>query len=89
MDSGTASLVWSGMPKRRKRSMPDKVGELLSLAEAVRTACVKADRDGYQDAAISGLCGEGAQEAAISAIQMVDIDSIIICREVSKLKIDV
>ena len=76
------------MPNRRKRSVPDNVEELLSLAGAVRTACVKAARDGYQDAAISGLCGEGAQEAAISAIQMVDIDSIIISREVPALKAD-
>ena len=50
---------------------------LQQLAEAVRSACLIAAREGYQDAAISGLCGEGAQEAAISAIQMVNLERII------------
>jgi hypothetical protein len=56
--------------------MSDSAAERLALAEAVRAACVNAARDGYQDAAISGLCSEGAQEAALSAIQMVDLEQL-------------
>jgi hypothetical protein len=52
------------------------LNEYLTLAETVRTACLKAARDAYQDAAISGLCSEGAQEAALGAIEMVDIEKI-------------
>ncbi|MEN8171148.1 MAG: acetyltransferase [Pseudomonadota bacterium] len=68
--------------------MPDHLEELRTLAGAVHAACIKAARNGYQDAAISGLCGEGAQEAALSAIQMVDIESIIMSRELTILKAD-
>jgi hypothetical protein len=50
---------------------------LLQLAEAVRRACITAAREGYQGAAISGLCGEGAQEAALGAIEMVDLEKLI------------
>ena len=47
------------------------------LAEAVRETCIQAALAGYENAAISGLCREGAWEAAISAIRMVDIDAVI------------
>lgn len=46
----------------------------LELAEKIREICVKAAREGFMDASVSGLCTEGAMEAAISAIQMVDIE---------------
>jgi len=47
------------------------------LAEAVRNACVEAARRGYEEAAMSGLCHEGAAEASIDAIRMLDIDAVI------------
>jgi hypothetical protein len=47
------------------------------LAKAVRDACIKAATDGYQDAAMTGLCHEGAWEAAISAMQMLDLDKTV------------
>lgn len=47
------------------------------VAEQVRQACVEAARDGYEEARISGLCEEGAVEAAISAIQMLDLDALL------------
>jgi len=47
------------------------------LAEAVRIACIEAALAGYEDAAASGLCHEGAWEAAISALQQLDITAII------------
>lgn len=49
----------------------------LALATRVREACIEAALTGYDDAAIAGLCEEGAIEAAISAIQMLDLQSVI------------
>jgi len=47
------------------------------LAEAVREACLKAALDAYQQAAMSGLCGEGASECAVGAIRALDLEAII------------
>jgi len=49
----------------------------LELAERVRAACAEAAAAGYEDAAIRGLCGEGALEAAISAIQRLDLERLL------------
>lgn len=49
----------------------------IELAEAVRKACIKAAAEGFQDASMQGLCQEGAVEAAISAIEMMDLKSLI------------
>ena len=55
----------------------DFVRRKLELAENVRRACVEAAIDGYERAAMSGLCREGAWEAAISAIRMVDLAALL------------
>ncbi|MFD2533003.1 hypothetical protein [Gracilimonas halophila] len=47
------------------------------LAEHIRKACIKAAREGFLDASMSGLCTEGAMEAAISAMQSLDIEQLI------------
>jgi len=47
------------------------------LAEAVRDACLKAARDAYENAGISGLCEEGRWECAVAAIRSLDIKAII------------
>ncbi|HEY8553994.1 MAG TPA: hypothetical protein VIL43_05585 [Burkholderiales bacterium] len=47
------------------------------LAQLVRDACIQAARDGYERAAMSGLCEEGALEAALSAIHMLDLDEVL------------
>lgn len=47
-----------------------------TLVEAVKSACARAVVDGYENAAMAGLCHEGAFEAAVSAIQMVDVDAV-------------
>lgn len=47
------------------------------LAQVVRDACIEAARQGYEDAAISGLCEEGALEAALSAIHTLDLDAVL------------
>lgn len=49
----------------------------LQIAERVRAACIQAALDGYEDAAISGLCDEGAQEVAISAIRRLDLRALL------------
>lgn len=50
--------------------------EALQLATKVQKACIKAALSGYENAALSGLCQEGAIEAAISAIQMLDLNAL-------------
>ncbi|MCW8919653.1 MAG: acetyltransferase [Gammaproteobacteria bacterium] len=55
----------------------------LALAEAVRRACIDAARNGYRRAAISGLCPEGAQEAALGAIEMANLEPIIAALEMA------
>lgn len=51
--------------------------DALKLACAIRAACVDAARQGYADASISGLCAEGAQEAALSAIESLDLAAVL------------
>lgn len=46
------------------------------LAEKIRAACIQAAIEGYENAAISGLCSEGAFESAISAIRMLDVGAV-------------
>ena len=47
------------------------------LAEAVREACLKAARDAYENAGISGLCEEGRWECAVDAIRSLDLETTI------------
>lgn len=47
------------------------------LARAVRTACIQAALDGYEQAQIAGLCQEGAWECAIDAMRKLDIDALL------------
>lgn len=49
----------------------------LRQAEVVRQACIRAVLDGYQQAAMSGLCHEGAFEAAVDALRMLDLDALL------------
>jgi len=48
----------------------------LRVAETVRRACVRAAQEGYADAAMSGLCAEGAAEAAVDAVRRLDVDAL-------------
>jgi hypothetical protein len=48
------------------------------LAEMIRLACIKAAKEGFMDASMSGLCTEGAMEAAISAMESLDLEKLII-----------
>ena len=51
--------------------------ERRRLAELVREKCVEAALEGYEDAAQSGLCHEGAWEAAVSAIRRIDVATLV------------
>lgn len=46
------------------------------LMETVRRACVEAALAAYEDAGISGLCAEGRWEAAVGAIQSLDLKQL-------------
>lgn len=48
------------------------------MAKKVRMACIKAAQKGFQDAAVSGLCMEGAIEAAVGSMQSLDLEKIIV-----------
>jgi hypothetical protein len=47
------------------------------LVEAVRDACLKAAREAYENAGISGLCEEGRWECAVAAIRLLDLEAVI------------
>ncbi len=45
-------------------------------AEATRAACKEAAQTAFEEASMLGLCQEGAIEAALSAIEMVDVNEV-------------
>lgn len=49
----------------------------FALAKTIQNTCIKEAKSGFRDASIRGLCSEGAMEAAISAIQMIDVEKIV------------
>lgn len=49
----------------------------LELAKTVRDACLRAALRAYEDAGISGLCGEGRWELAVQAIRGVDVRPVV------------
>ena len=56
---------------------PSETRDERLLAARIREACISAALEGYENASLSGLCHEGAWEAAISAIRMVDLERIL------------
>ncbi|MEQ9278646.1 MAG: acetyltransferase [Balneola sp.] len=64
-------------------SSNDKQPPLNSKTEAeiIREACINAAKEGFMDASISGLCNEGAVEAAISAIQKLDLTKVLAAKK--------
>lgn len=57
--------------------MPTEDQAALELARAVRGACIAAALDGYERAQIAGLCQEGAWEAAVDAIRLLDLNPLL------------
>ena len=58
-------------------TMLHEIEDAGHLAEIVRQACIRAALEGYDHAAMSGLCHEGAWEAAISAMKMLDLEVVL------------
>lgn len=49
----------------------------LGLAERIRTVLVERAVLAFEDAAVQGLCCEGAWEAAVSAMRQVDLTPLL------------
>ncbi len=52
-------------------------GACRHLVESVHSACLQKVQTAYEQASISGLCGEGAWECAVSAMRHLDIDALL------------
>jgi len=74
--AGRAALAARPAPEASARETQRASDFARRLTEEVRNACVEAAIDGYEQAALSGLCGEGALEAAIGAIRMAGLDAL-------------
>lgn len=51
--------------------------DLMKLAEEIRAACIKTAQNEFRAAAMSGLCMDGAIEAAMGSIQSLDLEKIV------------
>lgn len=49
----------------------------LEQMRAVQNACLEAAREGYERAAIAGLCHEGAVELSLDAIRSLDVAAVL------------
>lgn len=49
----------------------------LSIAAAVRAACLQAALEAYEDAGLRGLCAEGRWECAIDALRSLPLAEIV------------
>lgn len=47
------------------------------IAELVRDACVRTLLESYENAAMSGLCHEGAFECAVGAMRELDLEALL------------
>jgi hypothetical protein len=47
------------------------------IADDIRKACLDAAREAYESAGRQGLCAEGRWEAALGAIQMLDLKPLL------------
>jgi len=47
------------------------------LAEGVRSACLRAALDAYEDAGLRGLCAEGRWECALDAIRSLALTPLL------------
>ena len=47
--------------------------DVEDLAKRIRSRCIEAVLQAYEDAGIQGLCEEGRVEAAIDALRTVDL----------------
>lgn len=62
-------------PERKVEAAGREPRPLADPREHTREACIAAACDAYEDAAIHGLCAEGAFEAAVGAMRRLDVAS--------------
>jgi hypothetical protein len=63
-----------------KRIEPAKMQKptKIEIAEKIRQASIEAAQEGFKEASMSGLCSEGAMEAAIGAIQSLNLQQLLV-----------
>lgn len=49
----------------------------LDMAARIRLALIEAASQAYEDAGVQGLCAEGRWEAAVGAMQMLDLEALL------------
>jgi len=50
----------------------------LAIAETIRRACLEAALNAYEDAGVQGLCEAGRWEAAVGAIESLDLRQLML-----------
>lgn len=51
--------------------------DMIKIAEVVRSACLEAALEAYEEAGIRGLCAEGRWEYAVQAISTLDLEEVL------------
>lgn len=49
----------------------------LEIARCIRDACITAANEEFRNAAMSGLCMDGAAEAAVGAMKSLDLEEVL------------
>ena len=60
-----------------KDSKVEGKGTDVEVAAQVRDACVRVALNAYENARMDGLCHDGAWEAAVGAMRMLDVERIV------------
>jgi uncharacterized protein len=68
--------IWEAEVQQAATAPPPAPSTLLRDAEAVRAALIAAAVGAYEDAAMRGLCDEGAFEAAVSAMRHLTLENV-------------
>lgn len=53
------------------------LNDRYDIASQVRDECIRTAVSAYENASMVGLCGEGAFEAAVSAMRMLDVRELV------------
>lgn len=61
--------------------MERDIRDQVKIAEIVQEACIKAAKEGFREASMSGLCSEGALEAAVGSIQSLNLERLLLEKE--------
>ena len=59
------------------QALNQKQKSQAELADYIKMRCLEAAREGYKHARMSGLCEEGAAEAALSAVQNLSPETLL------------